>query len=94
MAPRSSATTTIRCDLLYVVGGWTALPASEDTGLLSAAAAIRDGYFIAENSLLYRKWPGQSMAQTVHMDVDEGAARMAVIESRVRALLSFHRDGS
>ena len=82
--PVLPSTICIRRDLLYVVGGWTALPASEDTGLLLAAGAIRDGYFIAENSLLYRKWPGQSTAQTAHVDPAERAARMAIIEARVR----------
>jgi glycosyltransferase involved in cell wall biosynthesis len=88
LPPVVPSTICIRRDLLHVVGGWTALPASEDTGLLLAASAISDGYFIAETGLLYRKWAGQSTAQASHVDPAERVARMAVIEARVRALVS------
>jgi glycosyltransferase involved in cell wall biosynthesis len=81
------ATLCLRRELLIRLGGWMALPASEDTGLLLAANAISDGYFVAEAGLLYRKWPGQSTSQAAHIDPDERAGRMRIIESRARALL-------
>jgi glycosyltransferase involved in cell wall biosynthesis len=80
------STICIRRELLLAVGGWMALPASEDTGMLLAASVLSPGYFIAEDGLLYRKWPGQSTAQTAHLDPAERDGRMAVIEARVRAL--------
>ena len=83
------ATLCIRRSLLLAIGGWMALPASEDTGLLIAASVLRVGYFTAETGLLYRKWSGQSTKQTAHTDPIERDARMAVIQARARALRSF-----
>jgi len=83
------ATLCIRRDLLFAMGGWMALPASGDTGLLLALNAIRTGYFIAETGLLYRKWPGQMTSQTAHDDAVEWPARMAIIEARAEALTTL-----
>lgn len=80
------STVCIRRELLLTIGGWMALPASEDTGMLLAASVISPGFFIASDGLLYRKWPGQSTAQPAHVDPTERCDRMAVIEQRVRAL--------
>jgi len=80
------STLCIRRDLLLAVGGWMALPASEDTGMLLAASVLSTGYFVAEDGLLYRKWPGQSTAQAAHVDPAERGDRMTLIEHRVRAL--------
>ena len=83
------ATLFIRRDLLLALGGWMALPASEDTGLLMALNATSRGWFSAEVGLLYRKWPGQATSQPSHMEAAERDARMAVVESRARALADF-----
>ncbi|MBZ4321475.1 glycosyltransferase family 2 protein [Streptomyces huiliensis] len=80
------ATLFIRHDLLLALGGWMALPASEDTGLLLALNSVARGYFTREVGLLYRKWPGQATSQATHTDAGERDARMAVIEARARAL--------
>lgn len=80
------ATLCIRYELLLALGGWMALPASEDTGLLLAADAVRPGYFIPETGLLYRKHPGQSTAHQAHSAEAERNARMRVIHERARAL--------
>jgi hypothetical protein len=80
------ATLCLRHDLLLALGGWTALPASEDTGLLLAANAVTDGYFIAEAGLLYRKWPGQMTGAAAHTEATERDARMSLIASRAAAL--------
>lgn len=84
--PVLPAALCIRRELIFALGGWMALPASEDAGLLLAASVVSDGYFIAETGMLYRKWPGQSTAGAAHTDVVERPARMAVIEERVQAL--------
>jgi glycosyltransferase involved in cell wall biosynthesis len=83
------ATLCIRRDLLFAMGGWMALPASGDTGLLLALNTISPGYFIAEVGLLYRKWPGQMTSQTAHTDKAEWSARMAIIGSRAEALAAL-----
>ncbi|MEV6212605.1 glycosyltransferase family A protein [Kitasatospora sp. NPDC051914] len=83
------ATLCVRRELLLAVGGWMALPASEDTGLLMALNAVSRGWFSAETGLLYRKWPGQSTSHAAHVQEGERAARMAVIEQRARVLLSL-----
>lgn len=80
------ATLCIRRQLVLALGGWMALPASGDTGLLLAANAISSGYFIPEVGMLYRKWPGQMTSQADHTDSIEWPARMAIIEARAVAL--------
>jgi glycosyltransferase involved in cell wall biosynthesis len=85
------ATLCIRRGLLLALGGWMALPASGDTGLLLAANAITPGYFIDEPGLLYRKWPGQMTNQRAHTDETERPARMAIIQERAEALAALCR---
>jgi glycosyltransferase involved in cell wall biosynthesis len=80
------ATLFIRRDLVLALGGWMALPASEDTGLLLALNAVARGWFSADVGLLYRKWPGQATGHSAHTDADERDARMAVVEARAREL--------
>ena len=80
------ATLLARRDLLVALGGWMALPASEDTGLLLALNAVSRGWFSQEVGLLYRKWEGQATGQAAHVDPAEREARMAVVEARARAL--------
>ncbi|MEV6992267.1 glycosyltransferase family 2 protein [Streptomyces sp. NPDC093228] len=83
------ATLCTRRELLLALGGWMALPASEDTGLLLALNAVSRGWFNADAGLLYRKWPGQVTGQAAHAHPGEREARMAVVEARARALASF-----
>jgi hypothetical protein len=80
------ATLCVRREVLLALGGWMALPASEDTGLLMALSAVSRGWFTAETGLLYRKWPGQSTSQAAHTHEGERLARMAVVEARAAAL--------
>jgi glycosyltransferase involved in cell wall biosynthesis len=80
------ATLFVRRNLLLALGGWMALPASEDTGLLLALSTVSPGYFTREPGLLYRKWPGQATAQSSHTDAAERDARMALIAARAEAL--------
>jgi glycosyltransferase involved in cell wall biosynthesis len=82
------ATLCVRRDLLERLGGWMALPASEDTGLLLALDAVAPGYFCPEVGLLYRKWPGQVTAAAEHVDPVEREARMALVGRRARRLLA------
>jgi glycosyltransferase involved in cell wall biosynthesis len=86
LPPVHPATLCVRRDLLLALGGWTALPASEDTGLLLALDAVSPGWFTAEPGLLYRKWPGQATAAAAHTDAGERSARAAVLQARALAL--------
>jgi hypothetical protein len=92
--PVHPATLFVRRELLLALGGWMALPASEDTGLLLALEATGPGWFTREPGLLYRKWPGQVTGQDAHTDKAEREARTAVLEARARALTRLHRPGS
>ncbi|NEC14510.1 glycosyltransferase [Streptomyces sp. SID8014] len=83
------ATLAARSDLIRALGGWMALPASEDTGLLLALSAVSRGYFSANTGLLYRKWPGQVTGHADHSEAVERAARMAVVEARAEALAAL-----
>jgi glycosyltransferase involved in cell wall biosynthesis len=84
--PVHPATLCIRRELVLAVGGWMALPASEDTGLLLAANAVRDGYHLTTPGLHYRKWPGQATAQPAHTERSERKARIDLIDQRATAL--------
>ncbi len=88
-APVHPASLCVRRELLVALGGWMALPASEDTGLLLALNAVSRGWFSAEAGLLYRKWEGQVTGQAAHVDPAERAARTAVAEARAHALAGF-----
>ncbi|MER6525456.1 glycosyltransferase [Streptomyces sp. NPDC001508] len=83
------ATLCVRRDLLLALGGWMALPASEDTGLLLALNSVSRGWFSRQVGLLYRKWEGQVTGQAPHVDPAERDARMAVVAARARALARF-----
>ncbi|MER7445245.1 glycosyltransferase family 2 protein [Micromonospora avicenniae] len=87
--PVHPATLCIRRQLLLALGGWMALPASEDTGLLLAANVLSDGFFIGEPGLLYRKWPGQTTMQATFVDEEAREHRTRIVEDRARALLAL-----
>ncbi|MFD4756359.1 glycosyltransferase [Streptomyces sp. NPDC058426] len=80
------ATLCARRSLVVALGGWMALPASGDTGLLLGLDALADGWFMEEVGLHYRKHEGQITAHASHAEGDEWQARMSVIAERSRAL--------
>jgi Glycosyl transferase family 2 len=79
-------TLCIRRELAVALGGWMAIPGSDDTGLLIAASVVAKGYFHPQVGLLYRKWPGQASASTAHSAPLERSLRMSLIDARARAL--------
>ena len=79
-------TVCIRRDLIEALGGWMAVPGSEDTGMLIAASVASTGYFHAEVGLLYRKWHGQVTAHESHRESVEWHLRMNLIDARARAI--------
>ena len=80
------ATLCVRYALLLALGGWMALPASEDTGLLMALDAIADGWFNADVGMIYRRWEPQMSASIAHNDPNELAARRSLVTARADAL--------
>jgi len=84
--PVHPTTICIRRQLAVALGGWMAIPGSDDTGLLIAASVVDPGYFIGEVGLLYRKWPGQESATAAHTEPIEWNARMTLISERADAL--------
>ncbi|MER7415475.1 hypothetical protein ABT346_01580 [Micromonospora peucetia] len=66
-----------------------AMSTAEDTGMLLAANALADGWFIWEPSLLYRKHEAQVTVQQHHTEPIERQARRNLIVARVDALTSF-----
>lgn len=84
--PVHPATVCIRRPLLMAVGGWMAVPGSDDTGMLIAASVLGVGHFIGDVGLLYRKWPGQVSAQSQHTEAVSRSLRMRLIRERAAAI--------
>jgi glycosyltransferase involved in cell wall biosynthesis len=85
--PVVPGTMCVRRDLLLALGGWMALPRSEDTGLLMALQTVSAGYFIATPSMFYRKHGVQVTAGDVHNDPVDKTLRYGMIVDRAQALL-------
>ncbi|MGW2489200.1 glycosyltransferase family 2 protein [Streptomyces sp. NPDC001606] len=86
------ATLCVRRSLLALLGGWMALPASGDTGLLLGLDALADGWFIGETGLTYRKHAGQITAHPDHRSGSEWEARMSLIREHAEALRAWTSD--
>ena len=84
--PVHPTTLCIRRELVTALGGWMAVPGSDDTGLLIGASVVSTGYFHGETGLLYRKWSGQESAQPRHTEPVEWNARMSLIDERAVSL--------
>ncbi len=92
--PVHPTTICIRRSLAVALGGWMAVPGSDDTGLLVAASAVSVGYFVREVGLFYRKWPGQVTASPEHTEPVEWNQRMTLISERAEALASIWPGGT
>ncbi len=91
--PVHPATLCIRRELAVALGGWMAVPGSEDTGLLIAASVTSAGHFHPEVGLLYRKWAGQMSAAPEHTEGTERDLRSALIDERADALKQLWAAG-
>ena len=80
------ATLCIRSPILLALGGWMALPASEDTALLMALDACGDGFFIPEPGMIYRRWSPQMSASAQHVEPYELGARRTLVLHRAEAV--------
>ncbi|MES4888700.1 glycosyltransferase [Streptomyces sp. NPDC096012] len=83
------ATLCVRRSLLALLGGWMALPASGDTGLLLGLDALASGWFHEETGLTYRKHSGQITAHPAHRAGPEWEARMSLIQEHAVALRAW-----
>lgn len=90
--PVHPTTICIRRSLAVALGGWMAVPGSDDTGLLVAASTLSPGWFTSEVGLLYRKWPGQVSASDAHTEPVEWTSRMQLIDQRAEALEALSAD--
>ena len=80
------ATLCIRFPILLALGGWMALPASEDTALLMALDACGGGFFIPETGMIYRRWAPQMSASAQHVESYELHARRTLVLQRAQAI--------
>ncbi|MGL5825211.1 MAG: hypothetical protein ACRCYU_10415 [Nocardioides sp.] len=84
--PTLPTSLSIKRKLLIQLGGWMALPTSEDTGLLIAANAIAPGYLHDEPGVIYRKHSEQVTATAEHQDRLAAEQRRSLIVERAHAL--------
>ncbi|MBB5918951.1 glycosyltransferase involved in cell wall biosynthesis [Nocardia transvalensis] len=77
------ATLCIRREWLMAVGGWMAMPAAEDAGLLLAVEAMVPGYYIGTPGLHYRLHEGQI---TRTLTAETRPERLEILAERVRAI--------
>jgi glycosyltransferase involved in cell wall biosynthesis len=72
---------------VLALGGWTAVPTSEDTALLLALNCRELGYFRDDVGLIYRKWSSQLTSQDHHHSAELSRLRHAFIQQRCELLL-------
>ncbi|MFE9499811.1 glycosyltransferase family 2 protein [Streptomyces collinus] len=78
--------------LVHALGGWPAVPASEDVALLLFCEAVSEGWMIDEPGAIYRKHAAQATAQSAHWDPVERAALDDLVLPRLDAMsaLGWH----
>lgn len=73
-------------DLIPAVGGWPAVPANDDVGLLLAVEAVSRGWMIYKPSLKYRRWPGNTTEVLDAVRATAAVERRTAMLDRARAL--------
>lgn len=73
-----------RTQLGLSVGGWPALPANEDLGLVLAMSEYSEGYSAPHIFTHYRVWQGQEVQQEQYPDLKQHA--FGVIAARINTL--------
>lgn len=86
--PVVPSTLCIRRSLVVVLGGWMALPTSEDTGLLLAANATSEGWVHARPGNIYRKHHRQLTSTPDHRDPLKARVRHRLIAERATLMMS------
>lgn len=76
--------------LIEALGGWVAVPGSEDVQLLLALEAVAPGYMAEEVGLYYRKWGAATTSEQSWWDLAQHRAWELLLSRRVQAL---HRTG-
>jgi glycosyltransferase involved in cell wall biosynthesis len=76
-------------DAVAALGGWMALPGSEDTALLLSLNARHLGCFVDDFGLIHRRWDKQLTVQPNHQDAALRSLRFEAIRRRVELLLSL-----
>jgi Glycosyl transferase family 2 len=93
LPPVVPGTMTIRRSLLRAFGGWMALPASEDTGILMAVSSLFPGHYGEKVSLRCHKSAFQITAQEWARSEHTRAQRFGAVEQRVDAILTMLVSG-
>ncbi|MFI5558988.1 glycosyltransferase [Amycolatopsis japonica] len=81
-----ATTFAVHTDLIWALGGWTAITGAETVSTLLAAEAVTPGEFIAEPSVLYRKHSAQTTADDKYWNPQEEAARKRFGLMRAKSL--------
>lgn len=80
-----------RADVVRSLGGWMALPRSEDTGLMMAVAQIWPGKTLDSPTLGYRHWPAQQTAEPwIDGSSYAKSAGRQLIKQRIDAMARLH----
>lgn len=86
---------TARIDVVRALGGWMAVPRSEDVGLLTVLAELTDGYIDPEVRWLYRRHPVQThLTEDWQARAAQGAELVAQRLASLRAVRGLLCDGA
>ncbi len=84
-------TVSYRTDVVRRIGGWMALPRSEDTGLAMTVSHLHDGFILNRPTIRNRSWNGQVTARP--WLGNESYAKLAGYELIRQRLESISRNG-
>jgi glycosyltransferase involved in cell wall biosynthesis len=87
--PVAGTTLTVYTALVHAMGGWPAVPTSDDVVLLVLCEAVSQGWMIEEPGAIYRKRSKQQTAQSEHWDTAERSVLDDILLPRVDALSSL-----
>lgn len=88
--PVHGTSVTAYTTLIKALGGWVAVPGSEDVQMLLALEAVAPGYMAPQVGLYYRKWEQSTTAEPEWWDLKQHKAWELLLRERVMAL---HRTG-
>lgn len=90
--PIHPATLCAKTEVVRALGGWMALPVSDDVGLLMAMSSLFPGYFATEPSLQYNKSDFQITASEYSKSRESKTQRIDAIRQRVESMCSLSQN--
>lgn len=85
--PIHVAALSVKTDLLRAIGGWPAIPTSDDYSMFAALSEFADGFYIKDVTWLYRKYPEQQSQSSAWKKYSESGR--SVITQRAKAIRSL-----